>query len=199
MNSSAACAGSISTSRLNTADAAVIHPLPSTLPRDVDGPRPAPQHPDSSMERNRMIREPLIMVCTCEMAGRVRGKGFPASELPARLASGVGWIPTNGMISALGPIADSPFGAKGDLLLIPDQTTETRVDFGDAAAAEHFILGDIRQFDGTAWPCCPREFLRRALTALQNAAGLSLFAAFEHEFIYDGVPERAGAPYSLDS
>jgi glutamine synthetase len=146
-----------------------------------------------------MIREPLIIVCTCEMAGRVRGKGFPASELPARLTGGVGWIPTNGMISALGPIADSPFGAKGDLLLIPDQTTETRVDFGDAAAAEHFILGDIRQFDGTAWPCCPREFLRRALTALQNAAGLSLFAAFEHEFIYDGVPERAGAPYSLDS
>src|ERR1700760_3278829 len=101
MNSSAACAGSISTSRLNIAEAAVIHPLLSILPRDVDGPCPAPQHPAASLhpqERDRMIREPLIMVCTCEMAGRVRGKGFPASELPGRLATGVGWIPTNGMI-----------------------------------------------------------------------------------------------------
>ncbi|HEY2133742.1 MAG TPA: glutamine synthetase family protein [Acetobacteraceae bacterium] len=146
-----------------------------------------------------MIREPLIMVCTCEMAGRVRGKGFPASELPGRLAGGVGWIPTNGMISALGPIADSPFGAKGELLLIPDQTTETRVDFGDEAAAEHFILGDIRQLDGTPWPCCPREFLRGALAALEDMTGLRIFAAFEHEFIYDGVLDRPGAPYSLDS
>jgi hypothetical protein len=28
-----------------------------------------------------MIRESLIMVCTCEAAGRVRGKGFPAADL----------------------------------------------------------------------------------------------------------------------
>ena len=25
-----------------------------------------------------MIREALALVCTCEIAGRVRGKGFPA-------------------------------------------------------------------------------------------------------------------------
>jgi glutamine synthetase len=146
-----------------------------------------------------VIREPLIIVCTCEMAGRVRGKGFPAAELPGRLISGVGWIPTNAMISALGPIADTPFGAKGELLLVPDPATETHVDFGDDGAAEHFILGDIRNVDGSPWTCCPREFLRGALKALDEVAGLTLLAAFEHEFTYDGVTDRPGAPYSLDA
>ena len=146
-----------------------------------------------------MIREPLIFVCTCEMAGRVRGKGFPASELAGRLATGVGWIPTNAMISALGPIADTPFGAVGELMLVPDRSTETRVDFGDGRAAEHFIMGDLRHVDGTPWACCPRQFLRDALAGLEAAAGLSLLAVFEHEFTYDGVEDRPGAPYSLDA
>src|SRR6185312_13573059 len=85
-----------------------------------------------------MLREKLIIVCTCEIAGRVRGKGFPASELRSRLVTGVGWVPTNTMISALGSIGDTPFGATGDLILVPDPATEVNVDFGDGSAAEHF-------------------------------------------------------------
>lgn len=53
-----------------------------------------------------MRREPIVMACTCEIAGRVRGKGFPASDLAQRMIKGVGWIPTNTMMSAVGPIAD---------------------------------------------------------------------------------------------
>src|SRR5262245_56512878 len=67
-----------------------------------------------------MIREELIMICTCEIAGQVRGKAFPARELPARLARGVGWTPTNIMITTFGVIGDTPFGALGDLMLLPD-------------------------------------------------------------------------------
>ncbi|MCW3477056.1 glutamine synthetase family protein [Limobrevibacterium gyesilva] len=146
-----------------------------------------------------MHREPLIMVCTCEIAGRVRGKGFPARDLPARLAKGVGWVPTNTMISAFGPIYATPFGTTGDLILVPDSDTEVNVDFGDGGAAEHFFLGDIRQTDGTPWECCPRHFLRRALAALHEISGLTLLAAFEHEFVYTGVEAAPGAPYSLDA
>jgi glutamine synthetase len=146
-----------------------------------------------------MLREKLIIVCTCEIAGRVRGKGFPASELPSRLVTGVGWVPTNTMISALGPIGDTPFGATGDLILVPDPSTDVHVDFDDDSAPEHFYLGDIRHTDGTPWECCPREFLRRGLKALEEAAGLQLFAAFEHELIYTGVEDMPGAPYSLDA
>ena len=62
-----------------------------------------------------MISEPIALVCTCEIAGRLRGKGFPVADLSARLKSGVGWVPTNTMISALGSIADTPLGIIGDL------------------------------------------------------------------------------------
>lgn len=146
-----------------------------------------------------MRRESIIMVCTCEIAGRVRGKGFPASELPSHLRKGVGWIPTNTMISALGPIADTPFGATDDFILVPDPSTEVNVDFEDGSAPEHFFLGDIRHTDGTPWECCPRHFLARALQRLDEAAGLSLLAAFEQEFMYSGIDDRPGAPYSLDA
>ena len=146
-----------------------------------------------------MNREALIMVCTCEIAGRVRGKGFPASSLAQRLKTGVGWVPTNTMISCFGPIGDTPFGATGDLILVPDEATEVRVDFGPDSAPEHFFLGDIRETDGRPWACCPRNFLRRALAALNDAAGLQMNAAFEQEFVYSGVEDMPGAPYSLDA
>ena len=70
-----------------------------------------------------MKREPILMVCTCEIAGRVRGKGFPATSRAQRLKTGVGWVPTNTMISCFGPIGDTPFGATGDLILVPDEAT----------------------------------------------------------------------------
>jgi len=144
-------------------------------------------------------REPLVIVCTCEMAGRVRGKGFPVRELPSRLKRGVGWVPTNTMISAFSPIYATPFGTTGDLILVPDREVEVNVDFGDDVAPEHFFLGDIRNLDGSPWECCPREFLRRALAALESAAGVTLLASFEHEFVYTGAEEMPGSPYSLDA
>lgn len=146
-----------------------------------------------------MNREPLIMVCTCEMAGRVRGKGFPARELPGRMIKGVGWVPTNAMINAFSLIPATPFGTGGDLVLVPDPTAEVEVDFADGSAKEHFILGDLRWLDGRAWELCPRDFLRRALAALKEAAGVSLVAAFEHEFTYTGVADGPGNPYSLEA
>ena len=115
------------------------------------------------------------------------------------MKTGVGWIGTNTMISCFGPIGDTPFGALGDLILVPDETTEVRVDFGPDSAPEHFFLGDIREIDGTPWACCPRDFLRRALGDLKSSAGLQLCAAFEQEFVYDGVENMPGAAYSLDA
>jgi glutamine synthetase len=146
-----------------------------------------------------MIREPLAFVATCEIAGRVRGKGFPLKDLKSRLKSGVGWVPTNTMISCFGPIADTPFGATGDLILGPDENASVDVDFGDGSAAERWFLGDIRLTDGTPWECCPRHFLKRALAELDEIAGLQLYAAFEQEFMLESMEDRPGAPYSLDA
>lgn len=143
--------------------------------------------------------EEIVMVCCSDIAGQVRGKGMPAKLLQERRKRGVGWTPTNIMITAHGPIADSPWGALGDLMLVPDLDTHVRVDFEDDETAEQFVLGDIRHPDGTPWDCCLRSFLRRGLEELRADAGLTVKAAFEHEFHYEGVEERPNAPYNLDA
>ena len=144
-----------------------------------------------------MIREELVFVATCDISGHARGKGFPARELPARLRKGVGWTGSNLMMSPFGPIWDTPFGTAGDFMIVPDPGAEVRVDFGDGSAIEHFYLGDICNTDGSAWECCPRDFLRRAVKQLDDSAGLRLVAAFEQEFLYTGTSERAGDAYAL--
>jgi glutamine synthetase len=143
-------------------------------------------------------REPLIFVGTCDLAGLVRGKGFPAAELPTRLRKGIGLTHSNIMMSAFGPIYETPFGTQGDLMLVPDPSTKVEVEFPENAA-ERFYLGDILNTDETPWECCPRDFLRRALAALDKEAGLTLLAAFEQEFVYTGVEDRPGATYALDA
>ena len=144
-----------------------------------------------------MLREDLIFVGTCDISGHVRGKAFPALEIQSRRRKGVGWTGSNVMMSAFGPIFDTPFGTGGDLMILPDPAAEVRVDFGDGSASEHFILGGIHNIDGSPWECCARDFLKRALAALDAAAGLRLIAAFEQEFLYTGVEDRPAHAYSL--
>jgi glutamine synthetase len=146
-----------------------------------------------------MTREEIVMLCTCDLAGQVRGKGFPLSDLAERLVRGIGWTPTNSMITAHGPIAPSPWGPFGDLVLKPDPDTRVRIDFGKDHAAEHFIVGDICQLDGTPWEVCPRGFVKKVLDALEDRHGLAVKAAFEHEFVLESVEERPNASYALDS
>jgi glutamine synthetase len=144
-----------------------------------------------------MIREELVFVATCDISGHVRGKGFPARELPGRLKKGIGWTGSNLMMSPAGPIWDTPFGTAGDFMIVPDPAADVRVDFGDGSAVEHFFLGDICTTDGRPWECCPRDFLRRAVSELEEAAGQHLVAAFEQEFIYTGTDDRPGDAYAL--
>lgn len=140
------------------------------------------------------------MVCCSDIAGQTRGKAFPVKLLDARRHRGVGWTGTNIMITGHGPIADSPFGSFGDLILRPDLDTHVRVDFDDdEAAPEQFVLADICNTDGSPWDCCPRNFLRRGLEALKEECGLLLKASFEHEFHYDAVEERPNSGYNLDA
>ena len=42
-----------------------------------------------------MKSEPLVFVGTCDLAGLVRGKGFPTADLAARLRDGVGLTHSN--------------------------------------------------------------------------------------------------------
>jgi glutamine synthetase len=151
---------------------------------------------------NFVNSQALVFVGTCDLAGLVRGKGFPVEELQARLRKGVGFTHSNIMMSAFGPIYETPFGTEGDLMLVPDATTKVEVEFGDGSPAERFYLGDLLTTDERPWECCPRHFLRRAVLALNQMnrqSGLTLFAAFEQEFVYTGVEHRPGATYALDA
>ena len=123
---------------------------------------------------------PLIFAATCDFAGKVRGKAFPAADLDNRLQKGVGWTPTNVQINCFDINADSPFGALGDLLMIPDPQAAVEVPFGEVT--ERFMLSDILELDGTPWAFCTRSLLKSALTRLETLGGLRLLAAFEHEF-----------------
>ena len=149
-----------------------------------------------------MRHEELTFVGTCDIAGLVRGKGFPSSELETRGKTGIGWTHSNLMQTCFGPIFDTPFGTGGDLMIVPDTSAEVRVDFGEGAPGaevEHFFLGDICNTDGSPWECCPRDFLRRAIAALKEVSGLELIAAFEQEFVYTGIEDRPGHAYSLNA
>src|SRR5262249_27144677 len=67
------------------------------------------------------------------------------------------------------------------------------------SAAEHFYLCDVRTTEGAAWSCCPRDFLRRAVAALRQEAGLELRAAFEQELVLPETGARPGTSYGHDS
>lgn len=143
-----------------------------------------------------MIREPMIFVATSDIAGKLRGKAFPAADRERRMRKGVGWTPTNVQITCFDAIAESPYGALDDLLLIPDPETETQLDFGDGTPAEHLFLGDILCLDETPWECCTRSILKSALARLKAVSGLTLTVAFEHEFQLLGAHRPLGDAYT---
>jgi glutamine synthetase len=145
-----------------------------------------------------MICEPVTQFVYVDLAGQVRGKGFPTRLADQRLKSGIGWTPTNLMFTALGTIAPSPWGPFGDVLLRPEGPG-VEVDFGDGAPAERFHLCDITTTEGEPWACCPRTFLKAAASALRAETGLVLRAAFEHEFVYSGANSRPADMYALDA
>ena len=110
-----------------------------------------------------MKTESLVYLCTSDISGKLRGKGFPAAMIDGGASRAVGWTPTNVQITCFDTIADSPYGALGDLVLVPDPATRARVDFGDDGPVEDFMLGDVLHLDGRPWECCTRAILRQAL------------------------------------
>lgn len=127
----------------------------------------------------------LTMACTSDFSGLVRGKGFAATDLDKRIARGIGWTPTNVQITCFDTIAESPYGALGDLVLRPDAETLSEAPLPDGQRLS-FLLGDITDLDGAPWECCTRGLLAAALARLTEVSELRLQATFEHEFMLPG-------------
>jgi glutamine synthetase len=145
----------------------------------------------------------LDVIATADLAGVCRGRSVPAAANPAGLGPAgpvraVGWVPADLGITAFGDLADNPFGSVGDLRIHADPSTS--VPLPTVGAPITLTLGDLRHADGTPWDCCPRTLLRSTLGRLRADTGLTLSAAFEHEFVLsadpDGAPEH---PFSVQA
>ncbi len=141
-----------------------------------------------------MIKNPLIFAATSDIAGKVRGKAFPLSDLEKRAKKGVGWTPTNAMITCFDTIADGPFGSLGDLLLMPDAQASVELDFEDGGPVERLMLGDITDLDGKPWEFCTRSLLKAALERLKAAGESGYFPPQWHGQCGHRRNTKAGLP-----
>ncbi len=120
-----------------------------------------------------MSAEELVALVCCDLGAIVRGRSVLAGDLDAGLAQGVGWVPANHALTPLGTLAEpNPFGSTGDLRLLPDAATRTRVEPlpDEARPALDMVLCDIVQGDGAPWECCPRSFLQGRRRATRRRA-----------------------------
>lgn len=128
-------------------------------------------------------------IATCDLSAHVRGRAAPIGRLNEVLGTGVGWVPANLGITATGPLIDDDlFGAWGDLRLAPDASTRCSVPGDGEQPGVELFLADQTEVDGSAWPCCPRTFLKQAIEELAHS-GLHLTASFEHEFMLRDLPD----------
>lgn len=126
-----------------------------------------------------MANDRLAFIATNDLVALTRGRGLPSADLV--MASGVGWVPADLAINSFGHLIEpNPFGALGDLRLIPDP--ESKWAFPTPGGDIDFYLADQTLPDGSPWECCPRTNLKQALARLSADHGLSLTVAFEHEF-----------------
>jgi glutamine synthetase len=140
----------------------------------------------------------LVALVCCDLSSIVRGRSVFSAELDQHLQAGVSWVPANHALTPLGPVAEpNPFGSTGDLRLLPDADTRVLVAADSGESALELVLCDIVQTDGKPWECCPRSFLRAALTELERELGARLVASFEHEFqlLLDTPP---ALPFTLE-
>jgi len=116
-----------------------------------------------------------------DSAGVLRTQAVSSARAAAMSAEGLGVVSG---VQALPVFADivQPglgIGAIGQVWLRPDLDTLRVLPWQPTHAA---TLGAFVTRDGSPWPFCPRTALRRAVERLESA-GLSLQAAFEHEFL----------------
>ncbi len=149
----------------------------------------------------RLSPLPMTTLVTTDLIGVTRGRSFPTDELEHYLAAGCGWVPANSALTPQDIIASTnPWGAYGDLRLIPDSSSRVTVNNGPDKTAPvlDYIHGDLCETDGRPWGACPRTLLRNEIERYRAELGLQVNAAFEHEFNLDsGATEHLA--FSLEA
>lgn len=152
----------------------------------------ANQHEDGRPEEF----EDLVFLATSDIAARTKGRAMRLADFTE--TSSVGWVPANIGIGSLGHIVDGiPYGATGDLRLLPDRSSLRRFEVPGRPPL-NLVFCDIVNTDGSPWESCLRSFLRATLDELRTEHGIHVRGAFEHEFQERGV-DMPAHPFSLEA
>jgi glutamine synthetase len=121
----------------------------------------------------------FVRVLWCDNGNVIRGKAIHRDRLPVYWTHGVGISAAQQAIPVMydAPVAGTGLGPVGEIRLVPDWDTLNVLPYAPTHAR---VMGDMVK-DGQPWPFCPRNFLKRAITAAATE-GLEVKAAYENEF-----------------
>lgn len=139
----------------------------------------------------------LIFLATSDISARTKGRSMRLADF--HQGTSLGWVPANLGIGSLGHIVDDiPYGATGDLRLMPDHSSIWRIEGIPGQLPVSIVFCDQVKPDGTAWESCPRSFLKHAVDELKDEFGLTAMCAFEHEF-QERTSRTDHHPFSLQA
>jgi glutamine synthetase len=144
-----------------------------------------------------MPQPDLIHFAVSDFTALLRGRAFPAADLPRYLAHGCGWVPANQAVTAFDTAAPCPAGSVGDLRLVADPATRTTIDLGADRPGLTFFLCDTHTPESLPWDACARSFLKAAVQALEEQTGTTLQVGLEHEFSLVDPAQGAAPAFSL--
>lgn len=139
----------------------------------------------------------IVLLIWTDYVGLARCRGVPAAAFRSRHAHGLGWAVSGQSLTPFEDIAPNPWGPMTEVRQTPVLATETRIAIWDDAPAFHFTLCDSL-IAGESWDCCVRGFFKKALADLERETGLTLAAAFEHEFLLSGNDLPWIVPFSVE-
>jgi len=139
----------------------------------------------------------IVLLAWTDYVGLTRCRGVPLMDFRSRLTHGLGWAAAGQALTPFEDIAPNPWGPMTEVRQTPVPETQTRIDIWDDAPAFHFALCDS-MLGGKNWDCCVRGFYKQALSDLTAATGLTLAAAFEHEFLLSGNGLPWMVPFSVE-
>ena len=146
------------------------------------------------------VVEPLVAIVTTDIAAITRGRFVTENKLEKIASAGVGWLQANLSLTPFNTIAHpNPWGSSGDLRLIPDLAARYRTAQTGSATPFNMVPGNLVELDGGPWIGCTRTMLQQALADLKAATGLSVLAAFEHEFNLFGGASPPAHSLSLEA
>lgn len=139
----------------------------------------------------------VTLLAWSDYVGITRCRGVPAMALKSRLDHGLGWAAAGQALTPFEDIADNPWGPMTEVRQTPVIATRTRLDLWPDQQPFDFVICDS-MVGGRNWDCCTRGFFKSALADLHAETGLTIAAAFEHEFLLSSETLGWTVPFSME-